>query len=311
VRALVTGGNGFVGRYLCDELRGRGLNVVSAARSIDGPGIDFALDLADAENVRGVVQTARCDVLFHLAAQAFVPESTRAPLETYDINVMGTGRLIDALRTLPRTLRPRLIFVSSSEVYGAHPASDLPLFETAMPMPATPYAASKLAAEAIVLGSVRAYGLSALVTRGFNHIGPGQSDRFVVPAFAKRLAAIAAGGNPLFPVGNLTPVRDFLDVRDVVRAYADLAERGVDGETYNVCSGKPTRIQDVLRTLINFARVGVEIREDPTLVRPVDVPAIYGDYGKLEAATGWRPAISLARSLRDVYEDARTGAPAP
>jgi len=301
----VTGGNGFVGRHLCAELRGRGCEVVSAARSLDGPGVDVPLELSDAANVRGVVERARPDVVFHLAAQAFVPQATREPLDTYDVNVLGTARLVEALRALPNGARPRLVFVSSGDVYGAHPAADMPLLETALPAPATTYAASKLAGEAIVLASARAYGLSALVTRAFNHIGPGQSERFVVAAFAARLAAIAAGGPPLFPVGNLTPQRDFLDVRDVVRAYADLAERGADGETYNVCSGVATRVQDVLRTLVTFARVGVEIREDPALVRAVDVPLSFGDPAKLKAATGWTPAFTLARSLRDVYEDAR------
>ena len=305
MRALVTGGNGFVGRYLCAELRSRGAAVVSAARAVEGADIDVPLDLSDAQNVRGVVELTQPEVVFHLAAQAFVPQATREPLDTYDTNVMGTARLIDALRALPERARPRLIFVSSSEVYGAQPATALPLRETALPAPATTYAASKLAAEAIVLASARSYGIATIVTRAFNHIGPGQSDRFVVAAFAKRLAAIAAGGDPLFPVGNLTPQRDFLDVRDVVRAYADLAERGVDGETYNVCSGTPTRIADVLRTLVTFARVGVEIREDPALARPVDVPLVYGDPAKLKAATGWKPEYALARSLRDIYEAAR------
>lgn len=308
MRALVTGGNGFVGRYLCAELRERGYDVVSAARSFDGPGVDLPLEMDDEAGVRGVVEAARPEVVFHLAAQAFVPQATREPLETYDVNVMGTARLVEALRALPPGARPRLVFVSSGDVYGAQPAAALPLRETTLPAPATTYAASKLAGEAIVLASARAYGFSALVTRAFNHIGPGQSERFVVAAFAQRLAAIAAGGPPLFPVGNLSPQRDFLDVRDVVRAYADLAERGADGETYNVCSGTPARVQDVLRTLVTFARVGVEIREDPALVRAVDVPASYGDPAKLKAATGWTPAFTLARSLRDVYEDARARA---
>jgi GDP-4-dehydro-6-deoxy-D-mannose reductase len=304
MRALVTGGNGFVGRYLCAELRLRGATVVSAARAFDGPGVDVPLDLSDLANVRGVVELSRPDVIFHLAAQAFVPQATREPLETYDTNVMGTARLVDALRALPDASRPRLVFVSSGEVYGVQGPAQLPLRESTLPAPATTYAASKLAGEAIVLASARAYGLRAIVTRAFNHIGPGQSDRFVVAAFAKRLAAIAAGGDPLFPVGNLTPQRDFLDVRDVVRAYADLAVRGSDGEIYNVCSGTPTRISEILRTLVTFARVGVEIREDPALVRPVDVPIVYGDRSKLEAATGWAPTHTLARSLRDTYEAA-------
>jgi len=310
VRALVTGGNGFVGRHLCAELRARGAAVVVAGRASDGDHVDLPFDLGDHDNVRGVVEAARADVVFHLAAQAFVPAATSDPLPTYDTNVLGTARLIEAIRGLPAAVRPRLLYVSSGEVYGAHAANELPLRETAQTRPATPYAASKLAAEAIVYASARTYGLSALVTRAFNHIGPGQSDRFVVAAFAQRLAAIASGGDPLFPVGNLTPERDFLDVRDVVRAYADLAERGEPGEIYNVCSGVPTRIQDILRQLVMAARVGVEIREDAALMRAVDVPVFYGDNTKLIAATGWKPAYTLAHSLRDVYASVR-GATTP
>lgn len=316
MRTLVTGGNGFVGRYLCAELRERGHDVIVAARTADGavPGIDpvVDLDLADAAGVARVVADARAHVVFHLAAQAFVPRSIERPVETYATNVVGTAHLIDAIRALPHAERPRLLFVSSGEVYGPTADSAFPLRETVPATPANPYAASKAAGEAIVLASARTYGISALVTRGFNHIGPGQNELFAVPAFAARLARIAAGGDPLFPVGNLSARRDFLDVRDVVRAYADLAERGADGEIYNVCSGVPVAMVDIVRRLVTIAHVGVEIREDPALMRPVDVPVIYGDATKLRAATGWEPAIPLARSLREIYERAvaETGRPA-
>lgn len=308
MRALVTGGNGFVGRYLVAELSARGFETLTAARYAEDAEIDLPLDLADLENVRGVVELARPEIVFHLAAQAFVPEAARAPLETYDTNVAGTARLIEAIRGLPGERRPRLLFVSSGEVYGSRGSADLPLRETLAPQPITPYAASKAAAEAIVLASAHTYGLRAVVTRAFNHIGPGQNDAFAVASFAKRLAAIAAGGDPRFAVGNLSAQRDFLDVRDVVRAYADLALRGTDGEIYNVCSGAPRKMEDVLRTLVTIARARVEIFEDPALMRPVDVPLAYGDNTKLKAATGWTPAYGFARSLREIYDAAREAA---
>ncbi len=309
MRALVTGGNGFVGRHLVDELRARGYEAFVAGHTRDGADVDAPLDLADAGSVKSAVEMARADFVFHLAAQAFVPTSTALPLETYDTNVMGMARLVDALRGLKGSSPPKLIFVSSSEVYGTHESAAMPLSESAELRPATPYAASKVAGEAIVLASARTYRLRALVTRAFNHIGPGQSDRFVVARFAKRLAEIAAGGESRLLVGNLEAQRDFLDVRDVVRAYADLAERGADGETYNVCSGIPTKIADVLRTLVTLARVGVEIREDSALLRPSDAPLSYGDNAKLVAATGWHSRYPLARSLRDIYDAARAALP--
>lgn len=305
MRALVTGGNGFVGRYLTAELHARGYDTFVAGHTRDGSDVDAPLDLADADNVRGIIETARADVVFHLAAQAFVPASIARPLDTYDTNVMGTARLVAALLELSASRRPKLLFVSSAEVYGVHEPSDMPLTEHSALRPGTPYGASKVAGEAIVLASARSYGLRVIVTRAFNHIGPGQNDRFVVARCAKRLSEIAAGGDPKFPVGNLEPQRDFLDVRDVVRAYVDLAERGREDEIYNVCSGTPTKIADVLRTLVTIARVGVEIREDAGLMRAADAPLLYGDNAKLVAATGWKTAYPLARSLRDVYEAAR------
>ena len=308
MRAFVTGGNGFVGRYLAAELRARGHETVVAGHSPHGGAFDVALDLTDADAIAATLEAAGSEVVFHLAAQAFVPRATEHPIETYDINVMGTARLIEAVRRAPSGARPKIIFISSAEVYGSQAASELPLRETTLPIPLTPYAASKLAGEAIVLASSRTYGFDAIVTRAFNHIGPGQNERFAVAAFARRLAEIAAGGSPLLPVGNVETRRDFLDVRDVVRAYVDLAERGTAGEIYNVCSGVGTRMAEVLRQLVTAARVGVEIREDPALMRRVDVPVIYGDNTKLKNATGWEPTYSLARSLRDVYENARAAA---
>jgi GDP-4-dehydro-6-deoxy-D-mannose reductase len=298
MRALVTGGNGFVGRHLVAELQSRGYETFVAGMGDLAPS-ESTFDLTDLASVRAIVDRTRPEIVFHLAAHASVADASRAPLETYAANFKGTAHVIEAIRSSDAPAR--LFFVSSAEVYGARAPSDMPLRETSLPAPATIYAASKLAAEAIVLASARTYGLRALVVRPFNLIGPGQSDRFAVGAFAHRLARIAAGGPPLFPVGNLTAQRDFLDVRDGVRAFADLAERGIDGEIYNVCSGVPKGVAEVLRQLVFAARIGVEMREDPALMRPIDVPIAYGDNAKLRAATGWEPKLPLGRTLQDTY----------
>lgn len=305
MRALVTGGNGFVGRHLTPLLREHGIEPIVAARAHDGQA-DFPLDLTDEANVRGVVDLARPDVIVHLAAQAFVPEATSAPLATYDVNVIGTARLYEAIRGLERP--PRVLYVSSAEVYGIREPSEYPVNERADPRPATPYAASKLAGEAIALASGRTYGIPTIVARAFNHIGPGQSDRFAIASFATQLAAIAAGGPSLLMVGNLKAERDFLDVRDVARAYLALLQSGLPGEIYNVCNGTHTSMQEMLRKLVMIARVPVEIREDPARMRPSDIPIAYGDNAKLIAQTGWQPQYTLDASLRDVYADALASA---
>ena len=298
MRALVTGGNGFVGRHLIAELQSRGYETVVAGSGALGPG-EHAFELTDLASVRETLERTKPEIVFHLAAHASVAEAARNPLETYAANVTGTANVIEALRSSDTPAR--LLFVSSAEVYGARAPEEMPIRESSLPAPATIYAASKLAAEAIVLASARTYGLRALVVRPFNLIGPGQSDRFAIGAFAHRLARVASGGPPLFPVGNLTAQRDFLDVRDGVRAFADVAERGVDGQTYNVCSGTPKPVSELLRQLVFAARIGVEMREDPALMRPVDVPIAYGDNAKLREATGWEPKLPLSRTLQDTY----------
>lgn len=307
MRALVTGASGFVGRYLVERLRTAGYDVVAAGGPHETEPAFLPIDLADAESIRAAFDVARPGVVFHLAAQAFVPRSIEAPDETYEINVMGTAGVLAVLRAWSREndAKVRLVFISSAEVYGAQPPSAMPLRETTAPNPVNPYAASKAAAEAIVLGEARSFGVDAVIARAFNHIGPGQNDRFVVPAFANQLAAIAGGGEPVMHVGNLDARRDFLDVRDVVDAYVAIAERGESGEAYNVASGSAVSVREILGELIRIAHVPVEVRDDPARMRPSDVPIVYGSSEKLRERTGWAPRIPLRRSLQDVYAQAQ------
>jgi GDP-4-dehydro-6-deoxy-D-mannose reductase len=307
VRALVTGATGFVGRHLVERLRSGGHEVLAAGGPADDSPQTLPIDIEDVESLHAAFDLARPDAVFHLAAQAFVPRSIEAPMETYAANVIGTANVLQALRDAQeRFERPiRILFVSSAEVYGVQAQTSMPLRESTAPNPANPYAASKAAAEAIVLGEARSLRVDAVVTRAFNHIGPGQNDRFVVPSFAAQLAAIAAGGDAVLSVGNLEAKRDFLDVRDVVDAYVSLAERGRSAEIYNVCSGAAVSIREVLAELIRIAHVPVEVREDPSRMRPADVPLLYGDNAKLREEIGWSPKIPLRRSLQDVYRQAQ------
>lgn len=302
MRALVTGASGFVGRYLVERLRADEAEIFAAGGPHDGDSL-FPIDLLDADTLHAAFDLAQPEVVFHLAAQAFVPRAIEAPAETYETNVIGTANVLAALRAWrDRNKRDvRLVFVSSAEVYGVQPPQVMPLLESCAPNPGNPYAASKAAAEALVLGEVRSFGVDAVITRAFNHIGPGQNERFVVPSFAAQLATIAHGGEPVLHAGNLEPRRDFLDVRDVVDAYAALARDGKRGEIYNVCSGSAISVREILGELIRIAHVPVEVRDDPARMRPSDVPVLYGSNEKLRDSTGWSPRIPLRQTLQDVY----------
>ena len=304
MRALVTGASGFVGRYLVEALHAHGAEVCGCGGPSDAARPYAPLDLRDERALHALIAVFRPTVVFHLAAQTFVPDAMRAPLETYETNALGTARLAQAVRRYGGE-PPRIVFASSAEVYGARRSDEYPLRETLDLRPRNPYGASKAAAEAILLAEAQSFGADVVIARAFNHIGPGQREQFVVASLAAQLARIAAGAAPQLLVGNLTTARDFLDVRDVVAAYVALARDGERGEIYNVCSGAAVTIRDVLRELILIAGVPVEVREDPARVRVGEIPLSVGDPHKLRERTGWRPQIPLVRSLRDVYEAAR------
>jgi GDP-4-dehydro-6-deoxy-D-mannose reductase len=305
MRVLVTGASGFVGGHLLAALRNAGHEPIAAGGPRD-PAPFAPLDLTDAASVARVVDDAAPDAIVHLAGQAFVPQSIADPLGTLAVNAAGTAYVLEAARAFrDRTQVPiRIVVISSAEVYGIQSPAKMPLAESAEVRPGNPYAASKIAAETYAHAWTRAFALDVRIARPFNHIGPGQDARFVVPSFARQLAEIAAGGPPLMNVGNLDAQRDFLDVRDVAAAYVLLLANASGGEVYNICSGHPVAIREVLRQLITIARVPVEIRDDPQRMRASDLPILSGDATKLRAATGWAPQFTLADSLRDIYADA-------
>jgi GDP-4-dehydro-6-deoxy-D-mannose reductase len=214
------------------------------------------------------------------------------------VNVLGTAEILAAARSIPEL--PRVLVVSSAEVYGVVKTDELPLGEDTATLPASPYAASKLAAEAVALQAWRGYGQPVMVARPFNHIGPGQSPNFFVPALAKRIVEARRAGAATLPVGTLTTRRDFTDVRDVVVAYRRLIEVGEPGGIYNICSGRDVSMAEVAHDLLRLAGVELELITDPALVRPVDVPVLRGDATRLREITGWEPLIPLATTLADV-----------
>jgi len=289
VRALVSGARGFVGSWLTAHLVESGDDVV---------GIDHEVEITEGDAVRAVMVEAAPDIVYHLAALTNVGRSWTDPEEVFRVNAIGTLYVLEAARACPRP--PRVLIISSAEVYGAVPEERLPVTEDAPLAPVTPYAASKVAAEYLGVQAYLAYGLPVLRVRPFNHVGPGQSSGFVVSALAERIVQARRSGAASIMVGNLTPRRDLTDVRDVVRAYRLLAERGVPGEVYNVCSGRDIAIADVAMQLQKLAGTELLLELDPSLSRPVDVPVVRGDPTKLHEATGWEPSFSIDRTLLDV-----------
>ncbi len=290
MRSLITGGRGFVGHWLAAHLHDQGDEVVV---------IDREVEITDPDAVLAALRDAAPDAIYHLAALTHVGRSWDEPLDVLRVNVLGTGVLLAAARECGSD--PRILVTSSAEVYGtvADP-SLLPIAEGAPLAPLTPYAASKLAAEALVSQAFHGHGQHTVTVRPFNHIGPGQTPNFAVAALAKRIVEADRDGAPSIPVGNLTARRDFTDVRDVVRAYRLLIEAGEPGGVYNVCSGRDVPIDEIAGRLLALAGASLTLEPDPGLLRPVEVPVLRGDPTRLQHATDWQPEIALEHTLADV-----------
>ena len=287
MRAFVTGGDGFVGPWLLAHLTESGDEYVAPTTEI-----------TDGAAIREAVLAAQPDAIYHLAAVSHVGESWDAPARTFEVNAVGTLNVLEAARALPAP--PTVLLVCSSEVYGRVGPADLPLTEEAPLRPVSPYAASKVAAEFLGLQAFLAHGLPVIRVRAFNHIGPGQAPTFVVSSLARQIVQASLQGSPTISVGNLTPERDFTDVRDVVRAYRLLVQHGVPGEVYNVCSGEAIAIEEVARRLLALAGADLRLEVDPERIRPVEMPVVRGDPSRLVAATGWHREHALDDTLRDV-----------
>ncbi|HSH58890.1 MAG TPA: GDP-mannose 4,6-dehydratase [Acidimicrobiales bacterium] len=289
MRALVTGGSGFVGSWLRAHLEEMGDEVLS-------PGDE--LDVTEPASVERALTGACPDAVYHLAGLAHVGRSWEEPLRFFETNAVGTLHVLDAARRCRSV--PRVLLVSSAEVYGAVQPEELPLTEERPMRPVTPYAASKAAAEMVGMQAHLGWGLPVIRARPFNHLGPGQAPTFAVPALAGRVLSALRTGSGVLRTGNLSARRDFTDVRDVVRAYRLLVARGEAGAAYNVCSGRDVSMEQVVNHLMAISGAELRMEPDPELMRLVDVPALRGDASRLEAETGWSPEVPLEESLTAV-----------
>lgn len=312
MRLLITGVGGFVGRHLAHTLaRETDWELWGwARRPVDGlpDRLQVAqVDLRDPEAVRQGLARLSPEGIIHLAAQSDVGESWRDPWGTFETNVRGTLNLLEGIRALG--LWPRVLIVTSNEVYGLIRPEEVPIREDQPFRPANPYGVSKAAQDWLAALYAAAYAMPVIRARPFNHIGPGQDPRFVVPSFARQIAWIEAGlQEPVLRVGNLEAQRDFTDVRDVVRAYRLLLERGEPGEVYNIGSGRPRAIREVLETLLAMTPARVRVEVDPQRLRPVEIPVSAADIARIRERLGWQPTIPLEQSLRDVLEEWRARA---
>ncbi len=304
MKALVTGADGFVGRWLVRHLEGAGDEVFPAigghlpAMATRGTQVDVRRP----EEVTTLVSSVRPDAIYHLAAVAFEPDAARGPHDALEITVGGTLSVLEAARGLDP--QPIVFVPSSAEVYGGHTGAG-PIPETSPLAPDNVYGATKAAQELLSLAYGRAYGMRVVVARAFNHVGPGQRESFAVASFAMQLARIAAGlAEPVLRTGNLGVERDFTDVRDVVRAYRLLVSGRHAGQAYNVASGRPTSLRAIVDSLVERSGQAVRFEVDPARMRRIDVPSIAGDAGRLREATGWRPEIELGTTLDDIWADA-------
>lgn len=299
MRALITGGAGFVGRHLAAHLEVEGDVVVSVDREHD---VSVVAETVD------VLRSARPDTIFHLAALSHVGESWHDPTESLRVNVLGTACVLAAAREVVPDAT--VVVISSAEVYGIVAPDELPLSESSELRPASPYAASKLAAEIVALQAFRGYRQRVIVIRPFNHIGPGQAPTFFVSALAHRLVEARRSGATSIPVGSLAARRDFTDVRDVVRGYRAAALGASPGCIYNLASGVDVSIADVAARLVSIAHPGATLVEDASLLRPLDIPVLRGDASRLRECTRWSPSIPIEQSLEDIVADANATADA-
>jgi GDP-4-dehydro-6-deoxy-D-mannose reductase len=295
MRVLITGAGGFVGPHLRRALEAKGAEVIGLGRA----GVELIVDVTDARATAEAVAKVKPDAVVQLAALSSVSECAKDPMRALQVNAGGVLSVVQALKA-----PCRFLLVSSGEVYGAA-ATAAPIDESVVPDPLNVYGATKRAAEIIALQH-RHQGLEVIIARSFNHVGPGQTPTFVIPSFAQQLTRVPRGGQVTLEVGNLSAVRDFSHVEDVVEAYALLLEKGIPGELYNVGSGVGRSIDSMLQVLIAQSGRQVTVTVDPKRLRPVEIPTLVGDVQKLKAL-GWKPTRTLEQALSAILATAASG----
>ena len=310
MKALITGITGFVGSHLAELLLSKGYEVYGIARwrssteninHIKSKLSIIEADLNDAHSFYNAIQKIKPDEIYHLAAQSFVPTSWTAPADTMKTNVIGTINLFEAVRKAG--IDPKIQVACSSEEYGLVKPEETPIKETNPLRPLSPYGVSKVAQDMLSFQYSKSYALNVVVTRGFNHTGPRRGEVFVCSNFAKQIVEIEKGlKKPIISVGNLEAIRDFTDVRDMVKGYNLALEKGIPGERYNICSGKGYKISEVLDMLLKMTDKDIKIEKDPARDRPSDVPILLGDNSKFIKQTGWKPEIPFEKTLKDLLD---------
>lgn len=308
-KVLITGATGFVGSHLVDYLliydnceihcikrwRSRTENVTHFQDKVTW----WECDLRDASSIRDVVEKIKPNYIFHLAAQSYVPTSWTAPTETLETNIIGELNLFEAVRKTG--INTRIQIAGSSEEYGLVYQNETPIKETNPLRPLSPYGVSKVAQDMLAYQYFKSYGLNIIRTRAFNHTGPRRPNVFVCSSFARQMIQIEEGKkDELIKVGNVSAIRDFTDVRDMVRGYYLAITKGKPGEVYNICSGKGTDILGIIYLLLEKVDITVDLQKDPAKMRPSDVPVLIGDATKFTEATGWKPKIPLRQTLEDL-----------
>ena len=309
MRALIIGAAGFVGRYLAEHLQkeyGWSVSATKLPQEVcDIPNAEiYDLDILDRDSVKAFVDKTMPDYIFHLAAQSSGALSWKRPELTVDVNVRGCVDVLEAARQL--NAKPRILLIGSSEEYGTVKETENPVSEETAVHPGNIYAATKACQNMLGKIYADAYGMDIMMVRAFNHIGPGQAPVFVASDFCRQAAEIEKGvREPVIRVGNLSVKRDFTDVRDIVRAYGLLMQKGAAGETYNVGSGRAIAIRELLEEIVGLSYAEIRVEVDQDKFRPADVPVVEADVRKLERDTGWVRRYDIKDTLKDMLGEWR------